>query len=211
MQTNWRLRMFARMELRNRFHLTERPQTSLAHVSRGPTEVARTGAQMAPEHPTKVALIEKAGVERNPVMPRAHRHITITVGDRVLTGVLEQDRAPATCEAFLTVLPLCTQLMQARWSGEAAWVPLGQLNLGVGSENQLHRPRPGQVLFHAAAESETEILLPYGVTAFAAVCGPLYGNHFLTINEQEEELREIGRRVLLDGAQDVEFALKCPR
>jgi hypothetical protein len=147
----------------------------------------------------------------SPVMPRAQHHIIIAVGDRVLTGVLEEEQAPATCKAFLTVLPLRRQLLQARWSGEAAWVPLGELDLGVGSENPVHRPRPGQVLFYPAAESETEILLPYGVTAFAAVCGPLYGNHFLTINGQEEHLREIGRRVLMEGAQQVDFALQRPR
>jgi hypothetical protein len=143
-------------------------------------------------------------------MPRARRLITITIGDRVLTGVLEDDRAPATCEAFLKILPLRRQLLQARWSGEAAWVPLGELNLGIGSENPLHRPRPGQVLFHPADESEAEILLPYGVAAFAAVCGPLSGNHFLTIDGQADQLREIGRRVLWEGAQEVQFALQFP-
>jgi hypothetical protein len=138
-------------------------------------------------------------------MPRAERRLTVTVGDLVLTGVLEDDRAPATCEAFLKILPLRAHLLQARWSGEAAWVPLGPLDLGVRGENQLSRPRPGQVLFYPAGESETEILVPYGVTVFAAVCGPLSGNHFLTIDGQEEQLREIGRRVLWGGAQDIEL------
>jgi hypothetical protein len=143
-------------------------------------------------------------------MARARRLITITIGDRVLSGVLEEERAPATCEAFLKILPLRGQLLQARWSGEAAWVPLGELDLGVGSENPLHRPRPGQVLFHPAAESEAEILLPYGVTAFAAVCGPLFGNHFLTIEGHAEHLRELGRCVLWEGAQEAQFALSFP-
>jgi hypothetical protein len=139
------------------------------------------------------------------------RTITITIGDRVLTGVLEEERAPATCAAFLKMLPLRKQLVQARWSGEAAWIPLGALDLGVGSENQLHEPSPGEVLFHPADESESEILLPYGVTRFAAVTGPLRGNHFLTIREQTEVLREIGRRVLWEGAQEAEFALSVER
>jgi Protein of unknown function (DUF3830) len=141
-------------------------------------------------------------------MPRAERRLTVTVGDLVLTGVLEDERAPATCEAFVTILPLRAHLLQARWSGEAAWVPLGPLDLGVRAENQLNRPRPGQVLFYPAGESETEVLLPYGVAVFAAVCGPLSGNHFLTIDGQAAQLREIGRRVLWGGAQDIEFALR---
>jgi len=133
------------------------------------------------------------------------RRIRITVGDLVLTGVLEEERAPATCAAFIKLLPLRAQLIQARWSGEAAWVPLGELDVGVGQENLTHRPSPGQLLLYPAAESETEILLPYGITAFAAKCGPLSGNHFLTIREGLEQLPEIGRRVLYQGAQPITF------
>jgi hypothetical protein len=133
------------------------------------------------------------------------RRIRITVGDLVLTGVLEEERAPATCAAFIKLLPLHAQLIQARWSGEAAWVPLGELDVGVGQENLTHRPSPGQLLLYPAAESETEILLPYGITAFAAKCGPLSGNHFLTIREGLAQLPEIGRRVLYQGAQPITF------
>ncbi len=133
------------------------------------------------------------------------RHIRITVGDLILTGVLEHERAPATCAAFMKLVPLRAQLIQARWSGEAAWVPLGELDVGVGQENLTHRPSPGQLLLYPAAESETEILLPYGITAFAAKCGPLSGNHFLTLREGLEQLPEIGRRVLYEGAQPIAF------
>lgn len=131
--------------------------------------------------------------------------IGITIGNLQLTGVLEQDLAPATCAAFLKLLPLRGQLIQARWSGEAAWVPLGQLDVGVGAENATHRPLPGHLLLYPAGESETEILFPYGLTAFAAKCGPLSGNHFLTIQDGEQLLREVGRRVLWEGAQEIVF------
>jgi hypothetical protein len=131
--------------------------------------------------------------------------IRITVGSRVLIGTLEAERAPVTCRAFLALLPLHATLIQARWSGEAAWVPLGDLNVGVGPENAMHRPRPGQILLYPAGVSETEILIPYGLAAFAAKSGPLEGNHFLTIDDAEETLAEIGRRVLYEGAQDIVF------
>jgi hypothetical protein len=135
--------------------------------------------------------------------------ITITIGDLVLTGVLEQDRAPATCAAFMKLLPLRGRLIQARWSGEAAWMPLGELQVGVGAENAMHRPEPGQLLLYPADLSETEILFPYGLTAFAAKCGPLSGNHFLTVAD-EGRLQEIGRRVLWEGAQSIVFELLGP-
>jgi hypothetical protein len=133
------------------------------------------------------------------------QRIRITIGSHVLIGTLEDERAPATCVAFLALLPLRATLIQARWSGEAAWVPLGNLNVGVGLENAMHRPLPGQVLLYPAGVSETEILMPYGSAAFAAKSGPLEGNHFLTIDDAEETLTEIGRRVLYEGAQDVVF------
>jgi Protein of unknown function (DUF3830) len=133
------------------------------------------------------------------------QRIRITVGSRALIGALEDERAPATCVAFLALLPLRATLIQARWSGEAAWVPLGDLNVGVGPENAMHRPRPGQILLYPAGVSETEILIPYGLAAFAAKTGPLEGNHFLTIDDAEETLAEIGRRVLYEGAQDIVF------
>ena len=136
--------------------------------------------------------------------------VRITIGDVVLTGVLEKGRAPVTCAAFVKLLPLRGRLIQARWSGEAAWVPLGDLDVGVGSENATHRPLPGQVLLYPAGDSETEILFPYGLTAFAAKCGPLSGNHFLTIENAGDLLEEVGRRVLWQGAQDIAFDLLGP-
>lgn len=135
------------------------------------------------------------------------RRIRVTIGDQVLTGTLEYELAPRTCAAFVKLLPLRGELLQARWSGEAAWVPLDGLDLGVGAENQMHRPLPGHVLFYPAGMSSTEILVPYGVTAFAAKCGPLSGNHFLTLENDGGRLAEIGRRVWRDGVQDIEFAV----
>ena len=132
------------------------------------------------------------------------RKIQITVGPQLLVGVLEEERAPVTCSAFLKLLPLRAKLLQARWSGEAAWVPLEDLAIQLTPENDIHRPSPGQVLFYPAGLSPTEILLPYGQTAFAAKCGPLSGNHFLTIIDGQG-LREMGRRVLWEGAQDIVF------
>jgi hypothetical protein len=132
-------------------------------------------------------------------------NIRITIGDQVLTARLETERAPATCAAFVKLLPLRAKLLQARWSGEAAWVPLGDLAVGVGPENEIHRPLPGQLLLYPGGVSETEILVPYGVTAFAAKVGPLAGNHFLTITAGADRLPDLGRDVLWHGARDIAF------
>jgi hypothetical protein len=131
--------------------------------------------------------------------------IRITVGDLLFKARLERDRAPASVAAFLRLLPLSGSLLQARWSGEAAWMPLGSLDIGVGAENDTQRPAPGQVLLHPMGISETEILVPYGETVFASKAGPLRGNHVMTIVEGEGLLFELGRRVLWEGAQPIRF------
>ena len=120
-------------------------------------------------------------------------------------ATLEQERAPASVAAFLRLLPLAGSLLQARWSGEAAWVPLGSLDVGVGAENDTQRPTPGQILLHPNGISETEILIPYGETVFASKAGPLRGNHVMTIVEGDGQLAELGRRVVWKGAQAIRF------
>jgi len=129
--------------------------------------------------------------------------IRISVGDLVFTARFERERAPATVAALLRLLPLSGSLLQARWSGEAAWMPLGSLDVGVGAENDTQIPKPGQILLYPGGISETEILIPYGETAFASKAGPLRGNHVMTIVEGGEQLSELGRRVLWLGAQPI--------
>ena len=129
--------------------------------------------------------------------------VRISVGDLVFTARLERDRAPATVEALLRLLPLSGSLLQARWSGEAAWMPLGTLDVGVGAENDTQRPAPGEILLHPRGISETEILIPYGETVFASKAGPLRGNHVMTIVDDDGQLAELGRRVVWEGAQPI--------
>jgi hypothetical protein len=137
--------------------------------------------------------------------------IRITVGTLVFLAVLEGERAPASVAALRRLLPLSGSLLQARWSGEAAWMPLGSLDIGVGPENDTGDPAPGQILLHPDGISETEILFPYGRTVFASKAGPLRGNHVLTIVEGAEQLPELGRRVLWEGAQPVLFEVDQTR
>jgi hypothetical protein len=133
--------------------------------------------------------------------------LRITVGPWVYTARMEEVDAPRTCEAFKRVLPFHSKLIHARWSGEANWIPLGDYTLGVGFENATSYPAPGEILFYPGGYSETEILFPYGATSFASKLGQLAGNHFLTIEEGREQLREMGRSILWEGARDITFEL----
>ena len=72
--------------------------------------------------------------------------IEISVGSLRFTARWETEKAPRTCAAFRRLLPLRARLIQARWSGEAAWVPLGDLQTGLGYENHTTYPGAGQLL-----------------------------------------------------------------
>ena len=131
--------------------------------------------------------------------------IEIAVADFRFVARFEEEDAPTTVAAFRAMLPLSTRIIHARWSGEAAWIPWGDLDVGLGPENATRFPSPGELLFYPGGVSETELLFPYGHAAFGSKAGPLAGNHFATIVEGGERLRELGKLVLWAGAQEISF------
>ena len=131
--------------------------------------------------------------------------LRITAGPFTLIARLERASAPHSCERFEAMLPYSERIIHVRWSGEACWIPLGTLDLGVGYENATSYPAPGQMLLHPGGVSETEILLAYGAVRFASKVGQLAGNHFLTVIEGLEQLRPLGEMTLWQGAQQIVF------
>ena len=131
--------------------------------------------------------------------------IEIVVADLRFLARLETEKAPKTTARFRAMLPLKAKLLQARWSGEAAWIPFGDLSLDLGFENPTSYPAPGHLLLYPGGVSETEILFPYGSTMFASKAGQLAGNHFATIYEGNDQLAALGHLVVWEGAQDVTF------
>ena len=137
--------------------------------------------------------------------------IEIEVAGMRFVARLETERAPKTCARFVAMLPLATKIVQARWSGESAWIPFGELDLDLGYENHTSYPDPGQLLLYPGGISETEILFPYGSTVFGSKMGQLAGNHFATIYEGNELLPELGRIVMWEGAQEITFKEQARR
>jgi hypothetical protein len=131
--------------------------------------------------------------------------LKISAGVHTFLARLEEDAAPKTCAAFLQRLPFHNKIIHVRWSGESAWVPLGDFDFGVGFENATSYPAPGQILLYPGGYSETEILFPYGSCCFASKMGQLAGNHFLTVVDGAEHLKTIGLQCLWEGAQDIVF------
>ena len=137
--------------------------------------------------------------------------LKITAGPFTFMGRLETKLAPTTCAAFVRSLPFRSRLVHVRWSGEAVWIPLGNHNFGVGYENHTSYPAPGQIILYPGGISETEILLAYGSVHFASKMGQLAGNQILTIISGAENLAELGRTVLWEGAQDIIFEAETLR
>ena len=131
--------------------------------------------------------------------------LRITSGGFSFAARVEDETAPQTVAAFLKLLPLDSKIIQARWSGQSAWIPMGDLDVGIGPENATSYPAAGELLLYPGGVSETELLFPYGHTCFASKAGQLAGNHFATIVEGGERLQELGELVLWHGAQDISF------
>ena len=139
------------------------------------------------------------------MLPSMADDLTIRVGELRFTARWEE-AAPRTREALRAWLPIRAQLIHCRWSGESTWVPFGDRRPDVGFENHTAHPAPGQILIYVGDLSECEILFPYGACSFSSRVGPLAGNHFATLTSGMEQLPEVGRRTLWEGAQDIEIA-----
>ena len=133
--------------------------------------------------------------------------LKVLAGPLAFDARLETALAPKTCASFLSRLPFESQVVHVRWSGEAVWIPLGDMNFEVGYENHTSFPAPGQVILYPGGISETEILLAYGGVRFASKMGQLAGNHFITLTSGLETLPELGKLALWQGAQPIRFEL----
>jgi hypothetical protein len=131
--------------------------------------------------------------------------LEIAAGGFDFVARLEEEAAPKTVAAFRRLLPLESRIIHVRWSGEGGWIPFGDLDLGLGPENATCYPSPGEIVLYPGGVSETEILLAYGYVSFASKAGPLAGNRFATIVEGGDNLRELGRKFLWEGAQEIRF------
>ena len=134
--------------------------------------------------------------------------LRISVGDLNFTARWHPD-APRTREALWAWMPIQSQLIHCRWSGESTWIPFGDSRPNVGYENATSHPSPGDLLIYVGELSECEILFPYGACSFSSKVGQLAGNHFATLvpdNGWRDRLREVGRRVLWEGAQPISIS-----
>ncbi len=129
--------------------------------------------------------------------------LVIEIEREKFLALLHEDRAPKTCSALLKAMPINGKVIHARWSGEAIWLPMGNISVQTDFENQTVHPSKGELLFYPGFLSEREILIPYGSSVFASKAGFLPGNHFASMEDGLERLAEVGKRVLWEGAKKI--------
>ena len=127
----------------------------------------------------------------------------IIIGNHTFIAELHVEEAPETCRGFLASLPIEGKVIQARWSGEAVWFPMNEFGIEAPQENATIHPSKGDLLYYPGGISEKEMLIPYGSSIFGSKVGHLRGNHFATIVEGADELREMGEKTLWGGAQRI--------
>ena len=134
--------------------------------------------------------------------------VMLTCGDYQFFARLEEEKAPRTCAIFKKMLPIEDRLIHVRWSGEGMWIPMGDTRWeGLDFENHASYPSKGELLIYPGGISEMEMILAYGGVSFASKVGQLAGNHVLTITEGLDQLYELGRKTLYEGAQNIRIEL----
>ena len=136
------------------------------------------------------------------------RRLKIIIGGITFIAELLEDAAPETCRNMLAALPIEGRLIQARWSGEAAWLPMDTFGIEAPLENATSHPSRGDLLYYPGGVSEKEMLIPYGASFFSSRVGQLQGSHFATIVEGAERLSEMGKKVLWEGAQEIRIDIE---
>lgn len=131
--------------------------------------------------------------------------LKINIGKTVFDARLEMNKAPKTCAAFMRLVPLSGKIVHVRGSGEAVWIPLGDLDFSVGCENHTSFPTPGQIPLYPGGISVTEILPAYGGVHFASKMDQLVGNHFITLTSDLDRLAEIDNCTLWEGVEAICF------
>jgi hypothetical protein len=133
--------------------------------------------------------------------------LLIDIGGLQFTAAYHPDLAPKTVAAFRRhLVDLKSKMIHVRWSGQAGWIPFGDLELGLQPENGTCYPHPGEIVLYPGGVSETELLMAYGYVSFASKAGPLAGNHCATVTAGIDNLPLLGERLLWHGAQDIRFS-----
>jgi hypothetical protein len=124
-------------------------------------------------------------------------------------GELHTDVAPESVEALREVTTLVSELIHVRWSGNAVWIEIDEVDLpDLPRENHTVYPSRGDVLLYPGYRNVQEILISCGPTCFKSQAGELAGNHVATLDATPAELIALEDRTLYDGALPCELTVE---
>lgn len=126
--------------------------------------------------------------------------VLLIAGPFEFAGTLEGKAAPMATAWLTKQFPINGALQHARWSGEAAWLPLSGAPQLL-PENATAHPQPGHILLYTGVLSHAELLIPYGACAFASKAGTLAGSPVITLDNPLEDLRALGDLLIAKGMQ----------
>ena len=130
------------------------------------------------------------------------RHFEINLNGVTARGLLIENGAPATCDAFWRSLPVQGHAIHAAWSGdmiryvEKVRLPVDHL------ENIMTYGAPGHLTYDV---EEQEIALVYGVCGFRMPSGPHRLTVFGQVTENLYELAHMCGRTRLDGVMSLDI------
>ena len=131
--------------------------------------------------------------------------LIIHAGDFTFNARFEEELAPKTVAAFRKAMPFESQAIHVRWSGEAGWIPLGDLDLGAG----VRKPHqlPGAGTHHPLPRRNQRDRDPAGLwwRAVREQDGSTRGQPFHHPDLGLENLTTFGKTVLWKGAQKIRF------
>ncbi len=150
------------------------------------------------------------------------KKIEIDIEGRVFTAVLNEEKAPRTCAAVLSILPVSGEVWQGRWSGDCIYLILKpaitkEILLTEGTMSRIYG-RKGDVVFFDGRNPEAvpghndfqEFFFVYGdVAQYRFPWGDEVCNLFARIKEDQlEEFEAIGEDVWKNGRKKVTVRLK---
>jgi hypothetical protein len=113
------------------------------------------------------------------------KQIELEVEGVVITATLLDDKAPDAVEAVWGALPLAATLRHARWSGNAAFVPVPELvKPELKVENQVSFVYPGAICL---LPDRGELILGYGQSQARTEAGNVWVSHVAALDGDPAE------------------------
>ena len=101
------------------------------------------------------------------------KKVEIKSGEFRFVGKLLTEEAPETCRVFENMLPLKSQFIHVRWSGEGIWIPYGDLRTGLDYENHTSHPAKGEMLLYPGGIKSScptaDVCLPASTDSFRGI------------------------------------------